>query len=464
MAKDSSQSNLTVQNWKKDITYHPDKFEVIHSVEDIQRIVRDKESYPTPVRVKGSHHSTTRCIVADEGTVCDLSKFNKILNVDVAGLTITAQAGVIQIDAAKELEKAGLQFYINLEIGNMTLGSGATGSTKDASYYDNGAWEFGQFGSYCIAMKAVSADGSIISVTETENPELMAAMRTSYGLLGIVYEVTFRVKKISAMAVRHESYSVNEFANRLDELLDRKKSMMLYLYPFNDRVVVEYRYDSAKKLREGSLTWAFRNYTWKSVWPFIANALTFLPIPFLRNRIHGLLNSLTGLVQTKLLRDDRSSPADQIIRYSESAGFASYTFSIWGFKKEVYSQAIREYFAFCKEYARRTGYRCELLNVGYHIAQDRSSLFSYSRNSSVLTLDPVATGRGKWKEFIQEYNAFCAARNAVPLLNQTPGLTPAQVQNAFREEIIEFNAIRAEMDPAKRFLNEYFSRVFGITN
>ena len=60
---------LKVQNWKRTITYYPSTVEVVHSVDDIVRIVRDTKRYPSPVRVKGSHHSTTRCIVADQGTV-----------------------------------------------------------------------------------------------------------------------------------------------------------------------------------------------------------------------------------------------------------------------------------------------------------------------------------------------------------------------------------------------------------
>lgn len=453
-----------MQNWKGDIEYHPSKVVVVKSVEDIQRVVKDTNTYPSPVRCRGSHHSTTNCVVADRGTVLDMSEYNRILNIDYNTRSITVQAGVVQIDAAKALEKVGLQLYTNLEIGNMTLGSGATGQTKDASYFDNGAWEFGQFNSYCIAVKTVQADGSILEVTEKQNPKLMAAMRSSFGMLGVVYEATFRVKPISAMVVKHESYTAKEFSNRLEELTARNVSMMLYLYPFNDRVVVEYRYDNKDRnvtVRSGSTVWKFRNYTWKTVWPFVANVLHFLPIPKLRNAFNHVLNMLTGWIQTGLLKDCRSSPADQIIRYSETGGFASYTFSIWAIDKKRYGQALIDYFQFCRDYEKEHGYRCELLNVGYHIAQDRSSLFSYSRNSPVLTLDPVATGRGKWFEFLDAYNKFCAKRGGRPLLNQTPRLTPEQVCGALRDEVAEFKGYLKEKDPNERFMNHFFRHLFS---
>ena len=58
-------ARVKVQNWKRSITYHANSVETVTSVEDIQRIVKVSERYPSPARVKGSHHSTTRCVVAE---------------------------------------------------------------------------------------------------------------------------------------------------------------------------------------------------------------------------------------------------------------------------------------------------------------------------------------------------------------------------------------------------------------
>jgi hypothetical protein len=47
-------------------------------------------------------------------------------------MTLTAQAGLQLIDAAAALRKKKLQFMLNIEIGNITLGSAACCQTKDA--------------------------------------------------------------------------------------------------------------------------------------------------------------------------------------------------------------------------------------------------------------------------------------------------------------------------------------------
>jgi len=237
---------------------------------------------------------------------------------------------------------------------------------------------------------------------------------------------------------------------------------MLYLLPFLDRVVIEYRYDGVGEIRSNSWQWRLRNWVWKTASPAFGRIVTSL-VPFRRIRswIFDRYNTLSQWVITLVLRGTNTSPADQIIRYSETAGFASYTFSIWAFPRETYGQAIRDYYQFCKDYFKNNGYRCDLLNVGYSIAEDRQSIFSYTRNGPALTLDPVSTGSAGWDEFIIAYNEFCIQHNGTPLFNQTRGITPLQARTAFSNEIQQFNEYRRRMDPQERFYTPYFKNLFG---
>lgn len=456
-------AGVDVRNWTGAIRYRANSVEVVETIDDIVRIVRDGDRYPAPVRVRGSHHSTTRCVVAEAGTVIDVRRMNRIMDIDTDARTITMQAGVLHIDAARELERHGLQFYVNCEIGNLTVGSGACGGTKDASFHSAAeGWEYGQVASYVIAMTVVQADGTVREITEAE-PDLLAAMRSSYGMLGIVVEVTFRVKQIQPIAVEHVRYGVDEFIERLDDLIDSERSMMLYLFPFLDSVVVEYRSDGTGPIRAKSWQWRLRNTTWSTLWPAFAKTVTrFVPFRQLRSWIIDAVNRLTQLVMVKLLKADDTSPADQIIRYADVAGYASYTFSIWAFPKERYGESIRAYYAFCREYFEQYGYRCDLMNVGYYIAQDRQSLFSYTREGAALTLDPVSTGAPGWHRFVTAYNRFCIAHGGKPLFNQSPNLTRDQAQAAFGPEIETFRALRRRLDPAGRFYNGFFRRLFEV--
>ena len=122
---------------------------------------------------------------------------------------------------------------------------------------------------------------------------------------------------------------------------------------------------------------------------------------------------------------------------------------------------LRAYFEFCRKHYRDHGYRCDLLNVGYRIAKDKSSLFSYSYSGDVMTIDPVSTGAGGWEDFLKAYNAFCSGHGGVPLFNQTKWIEPYQATKAFRERLVTFKEKQKKYDPTNRLLNEYFGRMLA---
>ena len=169
-------SKLTVPNWFGDIVSHPLVVVEAKTVRGIARILRDTAKYPSPVRAVGSNHSTAACSVADGGTMIKMLGMDRIL--EVTDETVTVEAGAILVDVAQELKKRNLQFYVNTEIGNLSMGSAACAGTKDGSM----PGEFGQVSSYCTRMKMVLPSGKILEASEESDPELMKVLRCSYGM------------------------------------------------------------------------------------------------------------------------------------------------------------------------------------------------------------------------------------------------------------------------------------------
>src|ERR1700730_969714 len=100
---------------------------------EIQSILRDRSRYPSPVRAKGSYHSLTPC-ASTEGTIIDMTRMKRILQIDTESMTLTAEAGLQLVHASKALRVKGMQFITNVEIGNITLGSAACCHSKDARH------------------------------------------------------------------------------------------------------------------------------------------------------------------------------------------------------------------------------------------------------------------------------------------------------------------------------------------
>ena len=454
-------SRVDIRNWFGDLEWGPRVLVEARSVDDVVATVRDSERYPSPVRGRGSGHSTTICGIADGGTVIDMTRMSRVI--EIGPDTVTAEAGALLIDVAKELELRGLQFYVNIELGNATIGSLACCATKDASM----SGEYGQANSYCVAMKMVTPAGEIVEVDE-KDPGLLQAARSSYGLLGIVYEATFKVRPLQAMEVEHAVFKVDDFAQKLPELGNRGHSIMMYIFPYLDRVGVEFRRyagpaEEAKKPAT-HLLWKLRNFAWKTFMPGFGAVLErYVPRRAPRYRLIDMLNRVTQVVMLPRLKARHTVPTDQMIRYPAKSGASRYTFSIWAFKEERYAETLLEYFKFAKDYYKRTGFRPNMLHVGYRIEQDDSSLFSYTYDGRVLTIDPVSTGAPGWRDFLAAYNEFCSEHDGKPLFNQSWGLKRHHVRKAFGDRVERFEEYRRRYDPDERLLNSYFRELFQGT-
>jgi FAD/FMN-containing dehydrogenase len=441
----------TVTNWFGNIISHPSVVVEANTVEDIVAVLKDPLKYPSPVRVVGSNHSTAPCGVADGGTLIKM-KMNQILNIGPDSLTV--QADAVHLDMAKALEARQLQFYVNTEIGSLSAGSAACAGTKDASF----AGEHGQVGSYITGVKMVLPSGDLLEVTEEKQPDFMQIIRSSYGLLGIIYEVTYSVKPLTPMHVHHKTFSLEDFLSALPDLKALNYSMMFYIFPFDDKITVEFRKYNPDATGEPNRTaWPLRNHIWGTAGPKIGHDVEAnCSIPAIRYGIIDAFNAGWRLQLENIVCSDYTIPPDQIIDYPPVSNDSRYTFSLFAFPEDEYPAAITEFFKFCKDYYNQKGYRSNLLYVGYRIAQDQKALLSYSHDGAVMTIDPVSTANPGWFEFLDAYNQFCSNRNGKPLLNQTPGLTPAIVQKAYGDRLKLLADTRKQYDPGDRLLNDYF--------
>jgi hypothetical protein len=440
-----------VTNWFGNIVSHPKVIVQANSVDDIVAVMKDPLKYPSPVRAVGSNHSTSPCGVAEGGTLIQM-KMNKIVNIGQD--TLTAQADATHIFLAKALEACKLQFYVNTEIGSLSAGSAACAGTKDASF----PGEYGQVGSYITAVKMVLPNGDLLQADEATQPDLMQKIRSSYGLFGVIYEVTYKVRPLTPMAVHHETFVFEDFITALPSLKARNESMFFYIFPFDNKITIEFRrYNPGATGEPNRAAWWVRNHLWGTSGPkFGYETQKLVSDPTIRYGIIDTFNAGWRLTLETIVSSDNTIPTDQIIDYPPVSNESRYTFSLFAFPEDEYPAAITDFFKFCKDYYARTKYRSNLLYVGYRINQDQKSLLSYSYNGTVMTIDPVSTGNPGWEEFLGAYNQFCSDRNGTPLLNQTYGLTAAIIQKAYGDRLKVLADTRKQYDPQDRLLNEYF--------
>lgn len=448
----------TVTNWFGDLTSNPQVVVEVTSPEEIVSILKDPVKYPSPVRAIGSNHSTAPCTAADGGTAIKMRGMNRIL--EITKDTVRVEGGAILYDVAQELKQRGMQFYVNTEIGSLTIGSAACSGTKDA----NMPGEFGQVNSYCVGMKMVLPSGEMLEATEANHPDLMQALRCSYGTFGIVIEATFQIRPIVPLEVFHETYSVKEFSAKLPELFGRGYSIMYYMFLFDELVTVEFRkYNPKAKGKPDEHIWKLRNYLWATAGPITCGqAERDIADKNIRYKVVDAYGALWRTNLENIIKSKNTYASDQIIRYPEVPGNSGYTFSLFAFHEEAYGAILPKYTRWVQNYYKTVGYRTNMLHVGYRISKDEHSILSYSFNGGAMTIDPVSTGNPGWPEFLLAYNEWCIAQGGIPLPNQTYGITRAQAAQALGDRLTVMAAKRAEFDPQNRLLNSYFRDWFGV--
>lgn len=133
-----------IVNYDGSITTSPKQLIYPETVEQIQSVLRDPARFPKSGPRYGKLPFPDAPCASSDGTIVNMSRMIRIIDIDHANRTFTAEAGLQFIEASKALREHDLQFMTNIEIGNVTLGAGACCHTKDAL----DGIEFGQVSSY----------------------------------------------------------------------------------------------------------------------------------------------------------------------------------------------------------------------------------------------------------------------------------------------------------------------------
>jgi hypothetical protein len=454
-------SNVIV-NYDGSISTSPQQLVYPESEEEIQAVLADPVHFPSPVRPMGNDHSLTPC-ASSTGTILNMSRMTRIINIDDSGNTFTAQAGLQIIDASKALRARNLQFMLNIEIGNMTLGSAACCHSKDAL----DGIEFGQVSSYVTGIKWVTPTGDLAEASEDKNPELLHFVRSSYGLCGVIYEVTFRIKPIEALHFTYLPRPVDELTQQeVDDLLDNSEGMICWTVART--CVFQRRQRIANPGILGSLMAAARRRLWNFGGAHIGHFIDqFISDPKLRDAAQqNSFDVAKFLYETLHLFGGISLLApDKTIDYSHTPASAKYAFTFWAFPRSQWLTTLREYLDFADQHFKTTGFRCNMPLGAYHIRRDTNSILSYTNDQEVFSIDPIhaVTDLAAWQNFLREFNDFCYQRKGIPLLNQSPFVERKHLETAYGQRWVDFSEWTRKMDPHGRMVNPFFAELLAET-
>ena len=98
----------------------------------------------------------------------------------------------------------------------------------------------GQFAAGVVSLTLINGLGRKVGVSN-RMAELLSLVRSSYGLLGVVYSATLKVRPTICSVTRHSKATFEEFSRLVPVLTDNDAGLHATCNPFKDRVYIEQR-------------------------------------------------------------------------------------------------------------------------------------------------------------------------------------------------------------------------------
>jgi hypothetical protein len=300
-----------------------------------------------------------------------------------------------------------------------------------------------------------------MEASATVNPDLLPFIRASYGLAGIVYEVTFALKPLEIISFDYDVLDVEDLTDaKIATAIADNQSIVMWTV--GDDIVIQSR-NTATRLRKDFLADA-RELGWNFLAAYTGRQL--------RDRFGGTgigalkerLGSGVELAFYRLLSASGGftlEAPDKTINYSKTPQSARYAFTFWAFPRADYVTNVKDYVKWADDYYQRTTFRCNMPLGSYFIRQDRSSLLSYTWDGDIISLDPIHAPSDRepeaWPTFLRAFNDWAHQRGGIPLLNQSPFVTRAHVVAAYGDRWTRLGEWVRTVDPDRRMVNEFFA-------
>jgi FAD/FMN-containing dehydrogenase len=175
--------------WNAMIDKHPALIARCTNSSDVIEAVNFARNNNLLLSVRGSGHNVAGNAVCDDGLMIDLSLM-KDIDVDLGSGTARAQPGVVFGEMDQATQPHGLAAP-----GGIVSETGIAGLTLGGGF----GWLTRKYGFTCdnlISAEVVTAEGKLLTASETENPDLLWGIRGGGGNFGIVTSFEFRLQPV----------------------------------------------------------------------------------------------------------------------------------------------------------------------------------------------------------------------------------------------------------------------------
>lgn len=189
-------------------------------VEAIRSEIRDATAQGRPFNIGAARHSMGGQAIPREGRAVTFD--TGFVEPDTAAKTYRAHAGTRWSGAIAALDPIGLSPAVMQS--NHDFGLAATFSVNAHGW----PVPYGPMGATVRSATMVLADGTLVTASRSENPELFAAAMGGYGLIGAITEMEVDAVDNLRLEPRFETVRAEDFPSRFREVVDDPQVDMAY--------------------------------------------------------------------------------------------------------------------------------------------------------------------------------------------------------------------------------------------
>ncbi|MDQ2796430.1 MAG: FAD-binding protein [Actinomycetota bacterium] len=410
------------------------------TVARMQELVAGAAERGQRVKPIGAGHSFT-AIGATDGLQLRLDRLAGIVHADRATGLVTIHAGTRLHALNEALWSLGLSMT---NLGDIDVQS-ISGAISTGTH-GTGA-KLGGLATQVRALDLVLADGSLLTCSASENPDVFAAACVGLGALGVIATVTLKCEPAFALAAAEAPASLDDVLAELDQLVIGNDHFEFYWFPHTQGVLTK---RNNRVLPGTELHPLGRIRSW-------------LDDDLLSNTVFDRINRVTTRRPNLIPRANRivarALSAQDFIDRSYRVFASTRTVRFREMEYAVPRAAVPEVLAGIAAYLERSGEQVGFpVEVRFAAADDVWLSTAFGRDTGYIAVHQYH--RRDHEPYFRAVEKIATAVGGRPHWGKLHYRDADSLRSDY-EHFDDFVAVRDRLDPQRRFGNEYLATVLG---
>src|ERR1700728_186969 len=440
---------MTWHNWAGTASADPARRYWPRSTEEIADAIKAAAGGGLTVRALGGGHSFTPA-AATSGAALDLSGWTGIVGADLSSGLITARSGTTIRELNRALDSLGLAMANLGDIDAQTISGAISTGT-----HGTGAG-LGGIATQVAALELVLADGSVVSCSAEQRPDLFNAARVSVGALGVISTVTLQCVPAFRLAAHEAPMHVDQVLARFDEFAAGNDHFEFYWFPYGSNALLKQN-NRTVPVGDGPARGPAEGP------PPMPGWRRFLEYEVMENAAFGalcrtgravprLIKPLNRLASATLSTRRYSAPSHEVFVTPRRVRFVESEYAV---PRESVQEVLSQLRAGVPRLAHPVMFPVEIRVAA---ADDIWLSTAYGRDSAYIAIHQYAGL--PHRAYFDLFESVVAPVAGRPHWGKLHSLDAGRLGPLY-PRFEDFRRVRAEVDPEARFGNAYLGRVFG---